>query len=103
MPLCQIPLRCKGNSSPFNGCFRHPELLCLPIKNYEYKLLNAWFVFLFSTAKIAKLSHIPQKNTQRYLIKKSPQGIQNTGRGCKPLLGKNPEQATPQGLKKVIV
>ena len=103
MPVCQNTLRCKGNKSPFNGCLWHPELPFLPIKNYEYKLLNAWFVFLFSTAKIAKLSHIPQKHTQQHPIINSPQGTQNTGRGCKPLLGKNPEQATPQGLKKVIV
>lgn len=36
----------------------------LSIKNYEYKQFNAWLVFSLSTAKIAKLSHIPQKNTK---------------------------------------
>ena len=57
MPLCQITLRCKGNKSPFNGCFRHPEMQGLSIKNYDYKQINAWQVFPLSVTKIRIISH----------------------------------------------
>ena len=78
MPVCQITLRCKGNKSPFNGCFRHPELQGLSIKNYDYKQINAWQVFPLSVTKIRIISHnatffVPNRSLG-YIYSKSPTG-----------------------------
>lgn len=51
----------QGHTAPATDAFGILYCKVLSIKNYEYKLLNAWFLFLLCTAKIHILSHITKK------------------------------------------
>ena len=51
----------QGHTAPATDAFGILYSKVLSIKNYGYKLLNAWFLFLLCTAKIHILSHITKK------------------------------------------
>ena len=61
MPFYVKLLSATGTRRPCNGCFCILYSKVLSIKNYGYKLLNAWILFLLCTAKIHILSHITIK------------------------------------------
>ena len=52
----------QGHNAPATDAFGILYCKILSIKNYEYKLFNARFLFSLSTAKIHILSHITKKN-----------------------------------------
>ena len=56
----------QGRNAPVTDASGILYCKILSIKSYEYKLLNAWFLFSLSTAKIQILLHMREKSTHSY-------------------------------------